>query len=143
MRSMPPRSKQPSLDRDFDKLISLLRARYDRLGPSSSEREAFLAHVQSLARWHEEPSDYPRAQAPRFLESLHVAYAVCHPECGAREFIVDGSTQECSHCGGSMFRSDTAEYRLAGSPRRHARARRPKARSSGAPLGGNGTKRGT
>jgi hypothetical protein len=64
---------------------------------------------------------------------------VCHPECGAREFIVDGSTQECSHCGGSMFRSDTAEYRLAGSPRPHVRPQRTKARASRALRGGKGT----
>ena len=28
-----------------------------------------------------------------FPERLHVAFAVCHPECGATEFVVDGSTR--------------------------------------------------
>ena|SRR5437667_12575142 len=47
-----------------------------------------------------------------FPERLPVAFAVCHPECGAREFIVDGSTQECQQCGANMFPTDVAEYRL-------------------------------
>ncbi len=54
--------------------------------------------------------DYPNDVDPMFPESIHVAYAVCHPHCGVREFIVDGSTQECQHCGGHLFRTATHEY---------------------------------
>ena len=57
--------------------------------------------------------DYPDPGAVSFPEAIHIAYAVCHPECGAREFIVDGSTQECQYCGGGlMFRTEVREYVL-------------------------------
>jgi ribosomal protein L37E len=49
----------------------------------------------------------------RFSGTHHVAYAVCARECGAREFIVDGQTQVCQHCGRLMFRTEVREYRLS------------------------------
>ncbi len=122
------RSRRHPTSHDVDTLLSAVRARYERLGASQSVRADFLAHLESLARWHEEPNDYPRGGDPRFPAALPVAYAVCHPECGAREFIVEGSTQECSYCGGSLFRLEAAEYRLV-SPGALTRRRRqqPKA----------------
>lgn len=120
---MPSRPKRPSKASDFEELLSALRKRYERLGPSPSEHADFLAHVESLARWHEEPLDYVEGPRPLFPPLLPVAFAVCHPKCGAREFIVEGSTQECDHCGGSLFRMSSAEYRLV------RKASRPRTRS--------------
>jgi hypothetical protein len=119
------RSRRPPTSPDVDTLLSAVRARYERFGPSSSVRAEFVAHLQSLARRHEEPMDYPQDDGPAFPAVLPVAYAVCHPECGARDFIVEGSTQECSYCGGSLFRLKKAEYRLVS---REAPARREKRR---------------
>ncbi len=53
--------------------------------------------------------DYPKV-IPDFPKTLYVAYAVCHADCGVKELIVDGSTQECQRCGRLMFRSETQEY---------------------------------
>ena len=71
-----------------------------------------MAHLRSLARWDQEPNNYPAVAAPSFPERLPIAYAFCHPECGTREFIVDGSTQECQRRGGLLFRAETREYEL-------------------------------
>ncbi len=57
-------------------------------------------------------ADYPRVTKCDFPKTLHVAYAVCTSKCGAREFIVDGSTQMCQHCGALMFRTEVAAYTL-------------------------------
>jgi hypothetical protein len=56
---------------------------------------------------------YPQVHDVNFPDELHVAYAVCAKECGAREFIVDGQTQVCQHCGGLMFRTEIRKYRRA------------------------------
>ncbi|MEL6301874.1 MAG: hypothetical protein AAFV47_02750 [Pseudomonadota bacterium] len=78
--------------------------------------ESFLAHVRSLSRWSTEPMDYPDVSDAdiRFPERIFITYAVCHPECGRREFIVDGSTQRCQRCGATMFRTAVEEYRCVG-----------------------------
>ncbi len=74
--------------------------------------ESFLAHLRSLSRWSTEPMDYPEPSDGdiRFPERVFISYAVCHPECGRREFIVDGSTQRCQRCGSTMFRTEVEEY---------------------------------
>jgi hypothetical protein len=46
-----------------------------------------------------------------FPVRLTIAFAIC--KCGAKEFIVDGNTQECQTCGSLMFRTEAAEYELA------------------------------
>jgi hypothetical protein len=51
-----------------------------------------IAHMRSLARFEADPADYPEPGDVSFPERLHVAFAVCHPECGAREFVVGAST---------------------------------------------------
>ena len=96
--------------------LQTVRVRFDELGPQAHKRESFIAHLRSLGRWEADAADYPDPGVVSFPERLHVAYAVCHPECGAREFIVDGSTQKCQKCGGLMFRTDVAEYRLVPTP---------------------------
>jgi hypothetical protein len=98
---------------DFDTLFAQIRARYDALPPGSDARADLVAHVRSLARFLDEPMDYGMTSAVAFPTELPVAYAICHPECGAAEFIVDGSTQECQRCGGLLFRTEVRTYQLA------------------------------
>lgn len=98
----------------IDQLLQEIRRRYEELGPSPTKREAFLAHLRSLARWDKVRAQLPDPGPVEFPSMLHVAFAVCQPDCGCKEFIVDGSTQECQHCGSLMFRTDTKEYTLSG-----------------------------
>ncbi|MDH5642237.1 MAG: hypothetical protein OEY28_13190 [Nitrospira sp.] len=76
---------------------------------SKQERELLL-HLASLARRYSEPMDYPKQSKSSFPQTIFVSQAVCHPECGTDELIVDGSTQECQNCGGIMFRLESAAY---------------------------------
>src|SRR5262249_25343291 len=101
---------------DVDALFEGIRARLEELGPQSHRRESFVAHLRSLSRWERDRADYPNPGTVSFPEALHVAFAVCHPECGSQEFVVDGGTQECQRCGGLMFRTDVAKYRLVTTP---------------------------
>ena len=55
--------------------------------------------------------DVPVGQT-EFPREVYVAFAVCHKDCGRSEFIVDGSTQVCQHCGKMMFRIESNRYRL-------------------------------
>ena len=59
-------------------------------------------------------TEYPKVDAKDvvFPEAIAVAFAVCTKKCGARQFIVDGSTQVCEYCGRNMFRTEVAEYKL-------------------------------
>jgi hypothetical protein len=98
---------------NLDALFEAIRDRYEHLGPQTHRRQSFLAHLRSLATWEADAQDYPDPGTVSFPAEVSVAYAVCHPECGRREFIVDGSTQECQHCGSLMFRTHVANYRLA------------------------------
>src|SRR5206468_11113246 len=59
--------------------------------------------------------DFPQvdeASTP-FPEEIAIAYAVCSEDCGTCQFIVDGSTQVCEHCGRGMFRTSVRRYALA------------------------------
>ncbi len=96
---------------EIEDLLDGVRQRFLALPANSCARESFVAHLRSLARVSE-PLDYPDAGVVEFPQSITVAFAVCHPECGTREFIVEGSTQECQHCGGLMFRAEGASYAL-------------------------------
>ncbi len=99
------------MDKKIDDLIKNIRAHAAKIMQhnSASKRERFLLHLESLSHWEDEPNDYPNAK-PVFPETLQVAYAVCHPNCGRQELIVEGSTQECQNCGQNMFRVETKEY---------------------------------
>lgn len=59
--------------------------------------------------------DYPEVEDAdiKFPDRVGVAYAVCTPDCGRAEFIVDGSTQICSYCGRTMFRTVVRWYTLS------------------------------
>ena len=97
---------------DLDALFDAIRARLSAVARDSDSAESIVAHLRSLARWHQESTDYVDPGPVTFPITLPVAYAVCHPECGTAEFIVEGSTQECQRCGGSLFRMETREYTL-------------------------------
>jgi len=97
---------------EIENLLNAIRSRFANLGPQSCRRESFLAHLRSLGRWESDGGEYPDPGDVAFPEKIYVAYAVCHSECGVREFIVDGSTQECQRCGDLMFRTDVAEYQF-------------------------------
>ena len=96
---------------DLEALFESIRAQLAELPENSDARQSLLSHLRHLAA-DEEPMDYPDPGAVSFPETIGVAYAVCHPECGAREFVVDGSTQECQYCGGLLFRTEVREYAL-------------------------------
>ena len=96
-------------DADLDALIFHIKERYDELKVISSKRERFVDHLRSLGHWEQDPMDYPNV-TPNFPETVRVAFAVCHPDCGTQELIVDGSTQECQRCGQLMFRAATQDY---------------------------------
>jgi hypothetical protein len=98
---------------DFDTLFAEIRARYDTLPARADARTDFVAHLRSLARFIDEPMDNPRPATVAFPAEMAVAYAVCHPEWGAAQLIVDGSTQECQRCGGSHYRTEVRTYALA------------------------------
>ena len=96
-------------DDGLDALISRIKKRYSELQAVPSKRERFVAHLRSLGHWEQGSMDYPDV-IPIFPEKVCVAFAVCHPDCGTQELIVDGSTQECQHCGQLMFRVETQDY---------------------------------
>lgn len=98
----------------IDDLFEAIKTKYKNLPDNQEIRIAFINHLKSLARWYDEPMDYPVIENVGFPKSIYVAYAVCHPECGVREYIVDGSTQRCQQCGGELFRTEVKEYILKG-----------------------------
>jgi hypothetical protein len=99
------------LEENIDILFENIRKRFKAL-PNSSDRNDLLLHLRSIARWNREPMDYPELRNIEFPSTIHVAHAVCHPECGTQEFIVDGGTQRCQRFGGLMFRGDVKEYTI-------------------------------
>jgi len=97
---------------ELAELFDQIRKRLADLPEGSCARKSLQEHVRALAQWHSEPMDYPEVADVEFPPALPVAYAVCHPDCGSREFIVDGGTQTCEHCGRKMFRTEIAQYKL-------------------------------
>jgi len=75
-----------------------MRARYAEVKGTSRE-ESFLLHVRSLSSWEKEPMDRPTVTA-NFPKVVHVAYAVCHPDCTTEELIVDGVRRGASDADG-------------------------------------------
>ncbi|MBK1869986.1 hypothetical protein [Taklimakanibacter albus] len=100
---------------EIEHLLSRIKDRYAQIKHDESRRERFLLHLESLGRWENEPMDYPDV-TPEFPETVYVAYAVCHPNCGTRDLIIDGGTQECQRCGSSMFRLSAKLYGIVNSP---------------------------
>jgi len=100
------------MEENLDKLFDEIRKRYSEF-QNSCYKESLIMHLRALSLWNKEPMDYPDIADPNFPAEIHIAHAVCHPECGVQEFIVDGSTQRCQHCGGLMFRGEVKKYKLS------------------------------
>jgi hypothetical protein len=96
-------------DAELEVMLSQIRARYAKMRKGSPQEDSFLLHLNSLGQWEQDQMDYLDAAAD-FPKTVHIAYAVCHPDCGTKELIVDGSTQECQRCGRLMFRTAVHEY---------------------------------
>lgn len=96
-------------ENELEEMISRIRARYATIGKDSPRMESFLLHLRALGQWEQDRTDYPTVTA-NFPNTVDVAYAVCHPDCGTKQLIVDGSTQECQRCGRLMFRTAVQEY---------------------------------
>ncbi len=94
---------------DFKEILEDIEKQYSKLR-NSCDKGSFIKNLKAIARWNEEPNDYEEPKEIKFPESLHIAYAVCHPECGVHELIVDGSTQKCQSWGGLMSRMEVTEY---------------------------------
>jgi hypothetical protein len=104
--------EEESTSKEIENLLDAIRTRYASLGPQKCRQESFLAHLRSLGRWESDGGDFPDPGEVAFPEKIHISFAVCNQECGVREFIVDGSTQECQRCGDLMYRTDVAEYKF-------------------------------
>ena len=74
--------------------FALIRHKLIALEKDDCEYDRLLDHIRSLARFRAEPMDYDEdnVEIPEFPAEVLIAYAICHPECGMKEFIVDGST---------------------------------------------------
>lgn len=99
------------MNREIDEILAAIRNRYSELPIEGPTRASFVSHLHSLSRWHQEPKDYVEPETVDYPERIPIAFAVCHPECGRAEFIVDGSTQECQACGSLMFRVESSWYK--------------------------------
>ena len=95
---------------DWNKILEDIKIRYSEL-QSSERKDRFLSHFINLSEW-EKQQHYNFEEGIKFPESVFVWLAVCAPECGERNFIVDGSTQECQHCGRLMYRVEGRDYLL-------------------------------
>ncbi len=93
---------------EIDDILARVRQRFFELADKPQYAEPFLAHLRTMSRPILEPTAVPTHSPIRFPKQVHIAFAVC--QCGCKEFIVDGSTQECQYCGDLMFRTETAEY---------------------------------
>jgi len=96
---------------DIENLINKIRVKYATLPAGSCAERDYLAHIKSIAIDGYSASNYPTHNIIEFPNKLIVSYAVCSIECGIKEYIIEGSTQECQHCGGLMYRTNTAEYK--------------------------------
>ena len=102
---------------NWETLFASIRKRYlDLQGGDASRLQSFLSHVENLGVWEADGSFDTIIEArATFPETLFVAFATCHVDCGAAEFIVEGSTQECQRCGRLPFRHTSKEYAIKNS----------------------------
>ena len=96
----------------LDDLLDAVRRRYVELRASEHRQARLLAHLESPSHWEADTQDYPSPDTVPFPKRMRITYPACHPECGTREFIVEGSTQECRRRGALMFRTVGADYVL-------------------------------
>jgi hypothetical protein len=98
------------LESDWKRIFDGIRAKYSKLEHGSqSALESFVSHVKSLENWEDWDMNFPDPPV-EFPDKIWIAFAVCHPDCGVEEFIVDGSTQECQRCGRHLFRNSKKIY---------------------------------
>jgi hypothetical protein len=97
---------------DIELLLDSVRKRWNDLAGAPEYRESLCLHLQSLGR--DLTAEACDSGGVTFPSRLSIAFAIC--KCGVKEFIVDGSTQECQNCGSLMFRTDVADYQLLQSP---------------------------
>ena len=99
---------------DWNTLFAQIKQRYQELNRNTDRQVRFLMHVENLGGWEIETPDHASLDSldpdVNFPEETDVAYAMCHPDCGVREFIVEGSTQECQRCGRNMYRIESRKY---------------------------------
>jgi hypothetical protein len=100
------------MNQELESTLNEIRKRFAGFREGSDDQRDFIAHLHSIAKWNAEPMDYPDIKDANFPKNISIAHAVCQPECGVQEFIVDGSTQRCQGCGGLMFRGETRKYRI-------------------------------
>ena len=74
-----------------------------------------MNRTMSISMENSNLKDYPDIDydSINFPSEAYIAYAVCRKSCGNKEFIVDGETQICEHCGHNMFRTEEKRYVLA------------------------------
>lgn len=60
-----------------------------------------------------EIEDYQDVDFVEFPNEINLSLAICGNDCGYGEFIVDGSTQICQHCGRLMIKTGCKKYVLA------------------------------
>lgn len=99
------------MTKDLKKYFKEIEKRYSEL-KNACDKDSFIQSLVTISLWNKEPMDYPDTTGAKFPDSIHIAHAVCHPECGVQEFIVDGSTQKCQQCGGMMFINEVREYKI-------------------------------
>lgn len=91
---------------DIEALIDSVRKRWKDLAGAPVYRNSLLLHLKSLGS--DETVQVSEPRKVTFPARISIAFAIC--KCGIREFIVDGSTQECQNCGSLMFRTKVADY---------------------------------
>ncbi|ATQ70978.1 hypothetical protein Ms3S1_p20840 (plasmid) [Methylosinus sp. 3S-1] len=94
---------------DWDAVFTGIRRRFDEVKTNPRRGKSFLDHVYNLQNWEADGLTYPSV-TPVFPDRIFVAYAVCQPDCGEEQLIVEGGTQECQRCGRLMFRVETMCY---------------------------------
>lgn len=104
--------KSKKTEAELEKALQRIRKKYESFGDGNSVKERYLRYINSLGQYYSEPMDYPdiKEKDIRFPDLEYIAFAVCHPDCGASAFIVEGGSQYCSKCGSTLFRICAKEY---------------------------------
>ncbi len=109
----PKSSNSCPVNGEVDDLLDAIRRRFSQLTDERCERRLFLNRLRNLARFGDEPMDYPEPVGLELPKEVEIALAVCHPECGNEALvIVEGGPQGCDCCGGTMCPTEIATYRL-------------------------------
>jgi hypothetical protein len=100
------------MEKELQSIFDAIKKKYNNLN-NPCDKKDFVNSLRMMSKWNDSVN-YPEIRGKiKFPETIHIAYAVCNTECGAKEFIVDGGTQRCQHDGGLMFRGPVRQYRLS------------------------------